>query len=52
MRGETLEESNFERCLQDFELGGVEGQAVGISIPEGVQYTARKAGESMKNPVG
>jgi hypothetical protein len=30
MRGEAFEKSNFERCLQDFKLGG----AVGISIPE------------------
>jgi len=40
--------SNFEQCLQDFELGGVEEQAVGISIPEEVQYTASKTGESLK----
>jgi hypothetical protein len=36
MRGEALEKSNFERCLQDFELGGEEARAVGISIPEEV----------------
>jgi hypothetical protein len=34
MRGEAFEKSNFERCLQDFKLGGEEGRAVGISIPE------------------
>jgi hypothetical protein len=53
MRGEALVASNFEQCLQDFELGGVEGRAEGISIPEEVQsgeYAAPKAGESLKCP--
>jgi hypothetical protein len=46
MRGEALERPNFERCLQDFELGGEEGRAVGISIPEELQYAAPEAGEA------
>jgi hypothetical protein len=49
MRGETLEKSNFEQCLEDFELGGVDGLAIGSSIPEEVQYAAPKADESLKD---
>jgi hypothetical protein len=49
MRGEALEKSNFEQCLEDFGLGSVDGLAVGISIPEEVQYAAPKSDESLKD---